>query len=102
MSYFSNATITVERSEGERTAAGYEETGTKTVLESRGDAQESGRSLERLQQLHDAGDVLFFCENSVTDVEPGDSVTIDHDDGRTLEGSIEEIRNIDGSLLIAL
>lgn len=99
---FHNATITVERSEGERTAKGYEETGTKTVLQCRGDYQDGGKSLERLQQLVEEADGLFFAENSVTDVEPGDSVTIDLDDDRTLTGTVEQARSFDDSLVISL
>lgn len=90
--------ITVTRSEGERTVQGYEQTGTSTVLDADGDAQESGRSLERLQQLHETGDVLFFSEQSVADVKPGDSATIN--DGTT--GTVEEVRTMDDSILVTL
>jgi len=102
MSYFSNCEITATREEGNRTAAGFETTSTEEILTCRGDAQESGRSLERAQQVYETGDVLLFAEASVTDVKPGDSVELDMDDGRTLNGSVEEILNIDDSLLISL
>jgi len=101
MGYFSNATITITRSQGNRTAAGFEQTGTKEILQSRGDAQESGRSLARAQQLFETGDVLFFAEKSVADVDPGDSVEIQHDD-RTLTGSVDEVIPLDNKLLISL
>lgn len=100
--YFHNASLLVERPQGDRTAAGYEQTGTETLLQCRCDAQESGRSLERAQQLHETGDVPAFAEESVTDVEPGDEGTIDLDEGRTLSGSAEEIVEADDSLLITL
>ena len=100
--FFSNSTATVERPEGTRSAAGYEQTGSKEILSCRGDAQESGRSLERLQQLHETGDLVFFAEQSVTDVEAGDNVILEMDDGRTLEGSVEEVNPLDDSLLVGL
>jgi len=102
MSYFANCTATVTRSQGNRTPAGYEKTGSKEILSCRGDAQESGRSLERLQQLHDSGDVLFFSEKSLTDVEAGDNVILEMDDGRTIGGSVEEVVPLDDSLLVGL
>jgi hypothetical protein len=102
MSYFANATATVTRSEGERTAAGYEETGTTTILEASGGAQLSGRSLERLQQIHEVGDLIFFAETDVRDVEPGDSITVERYDNQTYEGSVAKVRDIDDSLLVSL
>jgi len=101
-SFFSNSTATVERPEGTRSAKGYEKTGSKEILSCRGDAQEGGRSLERLQQLHETGDLVFFAEQSVTDVEAGDGITLEMDDGRTIEGSVEEVSGLDNSLLISL
>lgn len=100
--FFNNAKATVTRPKGERTAAGFERSGTQTVLETRGDFQESGRSLERAQQVYETGDGLFLADCGVSDVEPGDEVTINHDDGRTLEGSVEDVIAIDNSLLISL
>lgn len=102
MSYFSNATITITRSEGSRGPSGYTESGTTTVLSSRCDAQLSGRSLERLQQLHETGDALCFIEGPIQSVEPGDSVTLNMDDGRSLEGSVEVAGDLGSSLLVAL
>jgi len=102
MGYFSNATITVSRPEGNRTSAGFERTGTKEILETRGDFQESGRSLERAQQLFETGDGLFFATKGIGAVEPGDEVTLDMDDGRTMEGSVEEVIPLDNKLLISL
>lgn len=98
----SNASLSANRSDGTYTARGFDQTGTKTILDCRGDAQESGRTLERLQQVHETGDVLFFAEEDVTDVNPGDNVTLEMDDGRTLEGSVEKVIGIDDSLLIGL
>jgi hypothetical protein len=102
MSYFANCTATVTRSQGNRTPAGYEETGTTTVLSCRADYQASGRRLERLQQVHETGDAVLFLEKDSANAEPGDSITVDHDDGRQLEGSVEEVISIDDSLLIGL
>jgi len=102
MGYFSNATITVTRPQGERTAAGFEQTGTETILQSRGDAQESGRSLQRAHQLYETGDLLFFATNGVGKVETGDEAEIQHDDGRTLTGSVDEVERLDNKLLISL
>lgn len=98
---FDNASITVTRTEGERTAQGFEENGTTIVLECRCDAQESGRALQRAQQLYETGDVLVFA-NDVEQVRPGDSVELEMDDGRTLNGSVEEVMPIDSSILISL
>jgi len=98
---FSNAKLLVKRAVGNRTAAGFEEVGMTTVLDCRADVQESGRALQRAQQLYETGDAVVFTEN-VEEVCPGDQVTLEMDDGRTLEGSVEETRNLDRSLLIAL
>jgi len=100
--FFNNATATVTRSQGERTARGFEETGTTTILESRGDLQESGRTLERKQDIHEVGDALFYADNGVSSVEPGDDIEIDHDDDRTMTGSVEEVIKLDSALLIGL
>lgn len=100
--YFSNASIEVTRPSGNRTPEGYEQTGSDTILSCRADFQESGRSLERAQQQFETGDGLVFCEKDVVHVESGDNITITADDGRQLEGSVEEIMPIDGSLLISL
>jgi len=97
-----NADATISRPEGTRSAKGYEKTGSKEILSCRGDAQEGGRSLERLQQLHETGDLVFFAEQSVTDVEAGDGITLEMDDGRTIEGSVEEVNPLDHSLLVGL
>jgi hypothetical protein len=102
MSYFANATATVSRSEGKRTAKGYEETGSTQVLGTRGGAQLSGRALERLQQIHEVGDLIFFAEEDVRDVEPGDVITVDRYDGAKYEGSVAKVRDIDDSLLVSL
>lgn len=100
--YFANASLSVSRPAGERTPRGYERTGADTILQCRADAQESGRSLERAQQLYETGDVLVFCQKDVVRVEPGDRATLDMDDGRQLDGSVEEVMPIDRSLLISL
>jgi len=102
MGYFSNATAKVQRPQGNRTAAGFERTGTKEILETRGDFQESGRSLERAQQLFESGDGLFFATKGIGKVEPGDEVTLDMDDGQTLTGSVEEVIPLDNKLLVSL
>jgi len=102
MSYFTAATATVTRSEGERTAAGYEEASTTDVLEARGGAQLAGRTLERLQQVHQVGDLIFFSEEDVEDVKAGDAITVDQDSGMTLQGTVETVRPIDDSLLVSL
>ena len=100
--FFANADATISRPEGTRSAKGYEKTGSKEILSCRGDAQEGGRSLERLQQLHEMGDLVFFAEEPVVDVEAGDNISLDHDDGRTIEGSVEEVIPLDNSLLVGL
>jgi hypothetical protein len=108
MSYFANAKATVTRPEGTRGPSGFEQTGSTTILEARGGAQLSGRSLERLQQLHEVGDLIFFAEEDVRDVEgvgdvqPGDAITVDRHDGAQYEGSVAKVRDIDDSLLISL
>lgn len=100
--YFANASLSVSRPAGERTPRGYEQTGADQVLQCRADAQESGRSLERAQQLYETGDVLVFCQKDVVRVDPGDIAQIDMDDGRQLDGSVEEVMPLDRSLLISL
>lgn len=99
---FHNCSMTVSRAEGERTAVGFEESGTTTVLKCRADAQESGRDLERLQQLHETGDALVFASQAISGIEPGDQVTLNMDDGRTLEGSVEDASPVDDSILVGL
>lgn len=100
--YFANASLLVSRPAGERTARGYEQTGADQVLQCRCDAQESGRSLERAQQLYETGDVLVFCQKDVIHAQPGDIAQIDMDDGRQLDGSVEEVMPLDRSILISL
>ncbi|MCS3827439.1 hypothetical protein GGP85_002909 [Salinibacter ruber] len=99
---FNNCALTVTRAEGERTAAGFEQTSTQAILQQGADAQESGRALERAQQLYETGDVLVFAGEGVEDVRPGDSAELDMDDGRTLNGSVEEVISLDNSLLLTL
>lgn len=98
---FNNCSITVTRAEGERTAAGFEETSTRVILQQGADVQESGRALSRAQELYETGDVLVFA-GGVEEVRPGDQVTLEMDDGRALDGSVEEVIHLDDSLLIAL
>ncbi len=98
---FDNCTLTVIRPEGKRTAKGFEQTSTKTIVQQGADAQESGRALQRAQQLYETGDVLVFT-NEVEEVRPGDSIELDMDDGRTLQGAVAEVIALDDSLLITL
>ena len=101
-SVLANADITVTRSEGSRGADGWTESSTSTELECRGDWQQSGHRLEQMRAHYETGDGLFFAEDSVVGVEAGDSVTIDHDDGRTIEGTVAQVVHDDDSLLISL
>lgn len=102
LDFFSNASATIERPTGNRTAKGFEETGTEEVLSCRGDYQGSGRSLERAQQVYETGDGLFFANLDVAEVEPGDEITIRHDDGRVLDGSVDEVIGLDNKILLSL
>jgi hypothetical protein len=98
---FENAKATVTRAEGSRGADGFSEGSTTTVLECRGDLQQSGRALEQRAAYYEAGDALFFARKSVIGAEPGDAVTIEHDDGRTLEMAVEEVMYDDDALLLS-
>jgi hypothetical protein len=99
---FTDDTITVTRQEGERTASGFEETGTKTVLDVEGDAQQGTRAYEQRAAFYETGDLLFFAEQAVTDVQPGDSVTVETEDNRSVDGTVAEVIHDDDSLLITL
>jgi hypothetical protein len=99
---FTNARLTVARSAGARDASGYAESSTETVLAARGDAQEGGRTLQRRQEIHDGGDVLFFTDADVTKAQAGDDASLDFDDGRRLSGSVRAVQPMDPSVLIAL
>jgi hypothetical protein len=101
-STFNNASLTVERTETEDTFRGREETGSSTIMSSRCDAQESGKAVARARDLYDAGDVVVFPGDKVTPVEPGDRATIDTDDGRTIEGKVEEVSLMSNSLVVSL
>lgn len=96
-----NASITVTRSEGSRGADGWAESGTKTVLDCRGDAQQGGRRFEQMRAHHEAGDVLFFARETVSGVEVGDGATIEYDDGRTVTATVEATTLDDDSLLLS-
>jgi len=98
---FENAKATVTRAEGTRGADGFSEGSRATVLECRGDLQQSGRALEQRAAYYEAGDALFFARESVIGAEPGDAVTIDHDDGRTLAMTVEEVMHEDDTLLLS-
>jgi hypothetical protein len=107
MSPFNNADLTVTRTKGARTAKGYEESGTTTVLECRCDYQgqgegyqAQGEKLRSLQQLHQINGAKIFAEKDVGPVQPGDDVTVTHDDGGTTSGAVESVMAIDDSLLI--
>ena len=90
-SRFINADLTVERTETQQTYRGEEQTGASTVLTGRCYFQESGRTLQRKRDVYEAVTALVFYEGDLTAIEPGDRVTIDHDDGRSLEGAVEKI-----------
>lgn len=106
MEYFtrlSNADVTATRSQGERTAAGYEENSVTDVLQARADVQLSGRELERKQkQLHVEADALLFVEKDVSDLQPGDDLTIGRDGGQTLGGTVREVSPLDDAVLVGL
>lgn len=98
---FLNASATVTQSEGDRTADGFVETGTTTVLDSRGDFQQGGRAFEERAAFYETGDAIFFADASVVGVEVGDAVVVEHDDGRTLEMTVAEVIYDDDSLLLS-
>jgi hypothetical protein len=95
---FSDDYITVTRSEGSRGADGWTEDSTKTVLSADGDLQQSGRAYENRAAHYEVGDALFFADGDVSDVEVGDSATVNGSLGAT----VEEVMPIDDSLLLSL
>jgi len=100
---FWNADLTVTRAEGSRGADGYTESGTTTVLDGvRCDAQDQGRTLQSPDETHEGGSVpCHSVEGGVNDVQPGDSATLDFDDGRKIEGHVAAVTPLDDSLTIA-
>lgn len=99
---FHNADLTVERTETEDTFRGREETGTKTIMSSRCDAQEGGKIIARARDIYDTGDIVLFPEHQVTPVRPGDRATVETDDGRTLEAEVDEVDLQSNSLIASL
>lgn len=98
---FLNASITVTRPEGSRGAGGFEQSGTKTVLECRGDVQQGGREFRELRSHYETGDVLVYAEKGVAGVEVGDDVAIEHDSGRTVQASVEATMLDSDALLLS-
>jgi hypothetical protein len=96
---FNEHTIEVTESTGTRGPDGYTKTGEQTTLSSTGHLQEEGRVLRERAAYYEAGDALFYSEESVEDVSVGSAVTINAD-GRTVEGTVEEVNPTDKSLLI--
>lgn len=99
---FYNADITVTRSQVTRRPSGYNQTGTTTVLSGRGDLQESGKTLRRKQEAYESASGVFYADSGVTGVETGDDVTLDHDDGRTLTGSVAATEPLHDALILDL
>jgi len=99
---FQNASITVTRTQGTRGPSGFEQTGTTTVLSGRGDLQESGKTLRRKQQAYESASAVFYADSGVTGVETGDDVMLDHDDGRTLTGSVAATEPLHDALILDL
>lgn len=100
-SMFYNATATITRPEGTRTAAGFTEGEPEPVLSGKADFQSSGRALQRLQAVHERGDALLFLDGA-EEARPADEVTVSLEDGRTLRGQVEAALELDGALLIVL
>jgi len=98
---FANADITVEKSTGSRGADGYTESATETVISGRADYQQGSRRAQERIAFYDAGDAVVFCGPGVTPVRVGQSVTVDHDDGRTTEGVVEEVMHDEDALLVS-
>lgn len=94
--------ILVEEKTGTRTGDGFEQTGTSTVLDCTGDAQQLEAQARELEGLLDEGAVQFFATEDVLDVEPGMSATITLEDGRTLEATVERTAFDDRSLVLSL
>jgi len=101
-----NADIEVYRpAEADHTGTVTEEK--QTLILSRADVQEQGRSLRRLRQEHEAGDALLFLpdgEIEGAEPQPGehDRVEIDYDNGRTAEGTLQATYYLDDKLLVTL
>jgi len=98
---FLNASITVTRPEGSRGADGFTQSGTKAVLDCRGDAQQGGREFRELRSHYETGDVLVYAEKSVTGVEVGDDARVEYDNGRTVQASVEATMLDDDALLLS-
>jgi hypothetical protein len=99
---FYNASVTVTRTQGTRGPSGFTKTGTTTVLSGRGDLQESGKTLRRKQEAYESASAVFYADSGVTSVKAGDDVTLDHDDGRTLTGSVAATELLHDALILDL
>lgn len=94
--------IEVVETTGNRTADGFKQIGTNTVLSCNGSLEDSGRGVEAQVAFYENGDVLFYTEESVAPVSTGTEATITTESGRTLEGVVEEVNIMSNSLLITL
>ena len=101
-SAMSNADLTVTRTSVTRDADGATEGDTTTVLQTRGDLQTDGETLQQQQAFFEAGDALFFPETGVGAIQPGDAFTVETDGGRTYTGSVEEVAPLSQMLLLSL
>lgn len=93
--------IEVTNATGTRDGDGFQKTGEETVLLSKGSLQQEGRLFRERTAYYETGDGLFFASKDIHSVSIGNSVTIDTEDGRTLNGTVEEKNVSDGSLLIS-
>jgi hypothetical protein len=102
-SRFHTATIQIEREKTTETYRGEEPDGAATLIMScRCDLQEGGRSLQRARDVYEQADAVVFPSQRVDVVNPEDSVLIEADDGRTLEGRVGRVMPLDNKLLIDL
>lgn len=98
---FNNAVIEVT-DPAETSFDGTETAAAQTVLFGRADVQHQGRTLRRLQQEHEEADAVVFYEGNVTAAKPQHSISIDYDDGRSAEGTVQQVYHLDDKLLVTL
>lgn len=94
--------IVVEQSGGTRTADGFSESSTSTILEADGDAQKLSRMKGDAPAGLESGGLVFYAAKSVSDCRAGMDATVTLEDDTVLDCTVESVLYEDSSLELSL
>jgi hypothetical protein len=98
---FSNADGLVSRAVTERGPDGATQTSSSTVLQCRGDLQMGRQDRSAGEATYRPGDATFFPADGVGDVEVGDMISVTHDSGRAVTGTVAAVEPLSGMIAIS-